>query len=334
MDKLILILLIILIFLLCAVLYLLISLKKADKPSEEASSSLHVIGNMLRNSQQDIGNLQSKQISEIGNELHRMNDSVSKRLEQMNRSVGEMYSLTADVNDLKKILSNVKTRGILGELQLRNILEDIMTKSQYEENCYPIPGSRNVVEFAIKLPGKYDEPVYLPIDSKFPATLYHHLCDAYDSGDTDEIDDAAKALVQRFMSEASDIRKKYIQPPYTTDFAVMFLPFEGLYYEAVRRGMIEELQKKYNVMLAGPSTMAAFLNALQTGFHTLAVEQKSTEVWNALKGIKTEFIRFSEVLKTAIKHTEMLEKDLRNLSDTRTSAILKKLDKLEINDKI
>ena len=334
MDTLILILLIILIILLCAVIVILISSKKDGKSLENDPSSLHMIGDMLRNNQLDIGNIQSRQISEIGSELHRMNDSVSKRLEQMNRSVGEMYSLTSDVNELKKILSNVKTRGILGELQLKNILEEIMTKTQYEENCYPIPGSRNVVEFAIKLPGKYDEPVYLPIDSKFPATLYHQLCDAYDSGDPDEIDDAAKALVQRFMSEASDIRKKYIQPPYTTDFAVMFLPFEGLYYEAVRRGMIEELQTKYNVMLAGPSTTAALLNALQTGFRTLAVEQKSTEVWNALKGIKTEFTRFSDVLKTAIKHTEMLEKDLRALSETRTSAILKKLDKLEDNDNI
>ncbi len=292
-------------------------------------NDLQSVGTLIGDNQKSIGKMQNERLSEINKEMRHMNENVSKRLEQMHRSIGEIHSLSGDVGDLKKILSNVKTRGILGEMQLKAILTEILAPSQYVENCRPIPHSRNVVEFAIKLPGASDEPVYLPIDSKFPGTLYHNLCDAYESGDADDIDDCAKALMQQLNKEAADIHNKYIAPPYTTDFAIMFLPFEGLYSEAVSRGMLELLQRKYNIAIAGPSTMAVILNSLLLGFNTLAVEQKAGEVWNILAGVKAEFEKFGDVLQTAHKHAQMLCNDLEKLEGTRTNAIMKKLKDFE-----
>ena len=319
MDTLIIILLIALIIL------SVISIIVRVTPKNDLQSVSTLIGDNQRN----IGKMQSERLSEINKEMRHMNENVSKRLEMMHRSIGEIHSLSGDVGDLKKILSNVKTRGILGEMQLKAILAEILSPSQYVENCRPVPHSRNIVEFAIKLPGSGGAPVYLPIDSKFPGTLYHNLCDAYERGDADEIDDCAKVLVQQLTREAADIHSKYIEPPYTTDFAIMFLPFEGLYNEAVSRGMVELLQRKYNVAIAGPSTMAVILNSLLLGFNTLAVEQQASEVWKTLSGVKAEFEKFGEALETARKHAQMLCNDLEKLEGTRSNAIMKKLKDIE-----
>ena len=257
---------------------------------------------------------------------------VNDRLEQVYKGLGEMQTLAAGVGDLKKVLSNVKTRGIMGELQLKNILEEIMSKEQYEENVMPVPGSRNIVEFAIKLPGSDGNSVYLPIDAKFPATLYHELTEAYESGESDRINAAVAMLVRRIKSEAADIHSKYISPPYTTDFAIMFLPFEGLYAEVINRGLVDELQANYKVNIAGPSTMAAMLNALQTGFRTLAIEKRSAEVWNVLGSVKTEFDKFADALDSAQKRINQANDDLDKLVGVRTRAIqrcLKDIEKTE-----
>lgn len=257
---------------------------------------------------------------------------VNDRLEQVYKGLGEMQTLAAGVGDLKKVLSNVKTRGIMGELQLKNILCEIMSPDQYEENVITVPGSRNAVEFAIKLPGSQNSTVYLPIDSKFPATLYHNLADAYENGDRDKINNAAAELVRRIKSEAGDIHEKYIAPPHTTDFAVMFLPFEGLYAEVINRGLVDELQRLYKVNIAGPSTMAAMLNSLQIGFKTLAIEKRSAEVWDVLTGVKTEFNKFAETLESTQKRIIQANDDLDKLVGVRTRAILRKLKDVEKNE--
>ena len=327
MEIIIILLLALLIILMAAVLIMLSRRGKSDIPDN--SDILRYIGETVNRNQKEIGELQSQRLSEMNKEMHHMNESVSRRLDAVHRNIGEIKSLSNDVGDLKKILSNVKTRGILGELQLKTILQELLAPAQYEENCTPIPGSRNVVEFAIKLPGRDSSPVYLPIDSKFTGTLYHDLRDAYDSGDTDDIDERAKALLAQLTREAADIHNKYIEPPYTTDFAIMFLPFEGLYNEAVSRGMVEILLKKYNVAIAGPSTMAVLLNTLMLGFNTLAVEKKASEVWSVLSGVKQEFEKFGAVLEAARKHTDMLVRDLERLETTRTNAIMKRLRDIE-----
>ena len=221
---------------------------------------------------------------------------VNERLEQVYKGLGEMQNLAVGVGDLKKVLSNVKTRGILGEIQLKSILSEILSPEQYEENIATKKGSKNVVEFAIKLPADDDGVVYLPIDSKFPGDTYANLRDAIEKGDKNEIDSAAKLLVATIKSEAKDIHDKYIDPPNTTEFAIMFLPFEGLYSEVVNRGLVEVLQRDYKVNIAGPSTMAALLNSLQMGFKTLAVQKRSAEVWEVLGGVKQEFDKFNDVL--------------------------------------
>ena len=213
---------------------------------------------------------------------------VNERLEQVYKGLGEMQSLAVGVGDLKKVLSNVKTRGILGEIQLGAILKEILSPEQYEENVVTKKSTRNPVEFAVKLPNDNNSSVYLPIDSKFPADTYQALLNAQDNGNKEEIAMAVKTLVTRIKSEAKDIHEKYIEPPHTTEFAIMFLPCEGLYAEAVNRGLVEILQRDYKVNIAGPSTMAALLNSLQMGFKTLAVQKRSAEVWNVLSAVKND----------------------------------------------
>lgn len=254
---------------------------------------------------------------------------VSERLEQVYKGLGEMQSLASGVGDLKKVLSNVKTRGILGEVQLSAILQEILSPEQYEENAEVVPGSGKRVEFAVRLPGNDENTVYLPIDSKFPGDRYQALLDAYDTGDKENVNAAIKALMAVIESEAKDINEKYIAPPYTTNFAVMFLPFEGLYAEVVNRGMIEVLQSKYKVNIAGPSTMAALLNSLQMGFKTLAIQKRSMEVWNTLAAVKTEFGKFADALDKTKKHLEMASDDLEKLVTTRTRAMKRKLSNVE-----
>lgn len=258
---------------------------------------------------------------------------VSERLEQVYKGLGEMQNLAAGVGDLKKVLSNVKTRGILGEVQLGAILEQILSPDQYETDVKTRPGSTERVEFAVKLPGDDDGgPVWLPIDAKFPGDAYARLNDAYETGDKALIDAAYKNLEKVIKSEAKDIKTKYVEPPYTTDFAIMFLPFEGLYAEVVRHGLIEVLQKEYKVNIAGPTTMAALLNSLQMGFRTLAIQKHSSEVWEVLGAVKTEFNNFGNVLEKARSRIKQADDELEKLIGTRTNAIIRKLRSVEAID--
>lgn len=254
---------------------------------------------------------------------------VNERLEQVYKGLGEMQNLAVGVGDLKKVLSNVKTRGILGEIQLKSILSEILSPEQYEENIATKKGSKNVVEFAIKLPADDDSVVYLPIDSKFPGDTYANLRDAIENGDKDEIDSAAKVLIATIKNEAKDIHDKYIDPPNTTEFAIMFLPFEGLYSEVVNRGLVEILQREYKVNIAGPSTMAALLNSLQMGFKTLAVQKRSAEVWEVLGGVKQEFDKFNDVLVTTQQRLDQANKELDKLVGVRTRQIQRKLKNIQ-----
>ena len=253
---------------------------------------------------------------------------VNERLEQVYKGLGEMQTLANGVGDLKKVLSNVKTRGILGEIQLKAILEEILAREQYEENVVTKKGSTNVVEFAVKLPAEDDRVVYLPIDSKFPGDKYAQLVDAYDEGNPEKILAAQKELDTVIRKSAKDIHDKYIDVPNTTEFAIMFLPFEGLYAEVVRRGFVESLQRDYKINIAGPTTMAALLNSLQMGFKTLAIQKRSSEVWDVLGAVKSEFEKFGNVLENAQNKLNLAQKELDNLVGVRTRQIQKKLDKV------
>ena len=254
---------------------------------------------------------------------------VSESLEAVYRGLGEMKTLAADVGGLKRVLSNVKTRGTLGEIQLHGILSEILAPGQYACNVETVPGSGKRVEFAVKLPADDGNTVYLPIDSKFPADCYTALLDAQESGDKAAADAAASALRQRLQAFAKDIHEKYIREPETTAFGIMFLPSEGLYAEAVRLEMPEILQQKYSVTVAGPSTMAVMLNALYMGFRTLAIRQQSDQVWEILGGVKSEFEQFEAVLKSVQSRLEMTGKDLDKLIGTRTRAINRRLEQVQ-----
>lgn len=250
---------------------------------------------------------------------------VNDRLQEVYKGLGEMQNLAKGVGDLKKVLSNVKSRGVLGEIQLGAILEEILSPEQYEKNVATKKGSQNVVEYAVKLPVNNEECVYLPIDSKFPGDTYANLRDAYERGNADAVQRSAKALIDTLKKEARDIRDKYIDVPNTTDFAIMFLPFEGLYSEVVNRGLIETLQRDFKVNVAGPSTMAALLNSLQMGFRTFAIQKRSHEVWNVLGAVKTEFDKFSDVLVKALDRLNQASGELDKLVGVRTRQIQRKL---------
>ena len=254
--------------------------------------------------------------------------TVSQQLEQVYKGLGEMQSLASDVGGLKKIMSGVKTRGNLGEYQLAGILAEILAPEQYDTNVATIPKSSERVEFAVKLPHE-DGTVYLPIDSKFPAETYAQLRDAQESGDRKAVEAAYKNLENVIKSEAKDIRTKYVAVPYTTNFAIMFLPAEGLYAEVVSRGMVETLQRDYQVNVAGPSTMAAILNSLQMGFKTLAIQKQSSYAWQVLGAVKTEFEKFGEGLKKMQTHLDLTSKDLDALITTRSNQMQRKLREVE-----
>jgi len=227
---------------------------------------------------------------------------VSERLEKVREGLGEMQALATGVGDLKKVLTNVKTRGTWGEIQLGTLLDQILTPEQYAQNVATKKGSRENVEYAIKLPGKDEDVVWLPIDAKFPKEDYERLLDAQDKGDVNLIEEIGKTLEGRIKSEARDIRDKYISPPNTTDFGILFLATEGLYAEAIRRpGLCEALQRDYRVIVTGPTTIAALLNSLQMGFRTLAIEKRASEVWNLLGAVKTEFGKFGKLLEKTHK---------------------------------
>ena len=259
-------------------------------------------------------------------------ETVTQQLLQVQKGLGEMQHLASGVGDLKKVLSNVKTRGILGEIQLGNILEQILSPEQYDSNVKTKKGSDALVEFAIKLPGKdaNDSGVYLPIDAKFPQEDYIRLQTAYDAGDSVAIDVSIKALVQSVKRFAKDISSKYIDPPNTTDFGIMFLPVEGLFAEVVRQpDLITILQRDYKIVITGPTTLAAMLNSLQMGFKTLAIQKRSSEVWNVLSSVKKEFTTFGGVLEKAQKKLNEANNEIETLVTTRSRMMLSKLRNVE-----
>ncbi|RTL48016.1 MAG: DNA recombination protein RmuC [Sphingobacteriales bacterium] len=252
---------------------------------------------------------------------------VSDRLEAVHKGLGEMQTLAVSVGDLKKVMSNVKSRGVLGEYQLQNIIEDLLTNEQYEKNVKTKSGSGAVVEFAIKMPhgNNLEKTLWLPIDSKFPKEDYEALVDAYEKGDAEKIDEYRKAFINGIKKNAKDIKEKYIDPPNTTEYGIMFLPYESLFGEVLRvPGLFEQLQKDYKITITGPTTLSALLNSLQMGFRTLAIEKRSSEVWDLLGAVKTEFGQFGDVLaktkKKLIEATNVID-----TSEVRTRAIERKL---------
>ncbi len=262
----------------------------------------------------------------------KLNDSfqlVSQRLEQVYKGLGEMQTLAVGVGDLKKVLSNVKTRGVLGEIQLGAILEQLLTPDQYAVNVATKQGSQANVEYAIRLPGADGGPVWLPVDAKFPLDAYEQLLAAYDTADAAQVEVALKSLKTRVKSFAKDVQTKYIDPPSTTDFAILFIPVEGLYAELVRAGMVEILQREYKVTLAGPTTMSALLNSLQMGFRTLAIQKRSSEVWKVLGAVKSEFDKFAAVLEATQNRLNQANSELDKLVGTRTRQIQRTLKNVE-----
>ena len=261
---------------------------------------------------------------------------VSERLELVHKGLGEMQSIATGVGDLKRVLDNVKTRGILGEYMLENILEQLLTPDQYDRNVAPKKGSQANVEFAVKLPGKeHGEWVWLPIDSKFPLQSYEKLLVAYETGDPTRIDQGIKELLKAVEGFARDISDKYIDPPNTTDFALMFLPIESLYGEILRHpGLFENLQRTYRVTVVGPTTLSALLNSLQMGFRTLAVQRRSSEVWKILEAVKTEFTKFQVQLEKVDKQLSSASRSLQDLRATRTSVMTRKLREVSLLDPV
>jgi Uncharacterized protein conserved in bacteria len=264
-----------------------------------------------------------------------LNDRISKSFEMVNKSlqevtdgIGAMKTIARDVNGLSNVLSNVKTRGIVGEIQLGAILREILSPDQYDENVNTVGHGQNRVEFAVRLPGEGTDVVYLPIDSKFPGETYQQYRNALDSGDKAAADAAGRKLDTVIRAEAKDIHDKYIEPPQTTDFAIMFLPFEGLYAEVINRGFVETLQRDYKVVIAGPTTMSALLNSLQMGFKTLAIQKHTSEVWNTLSAVKTEFGKFTDILESAQDKINRANDDLGKLIGARTNKINKRLEEV------
>jgi DNA recombination protein RmuC len=327
------------------------NVQKLDKMRETVEDRLKFL-------QEDNATKLEKMRETVDEKLHatlerRLGESfklVSDKLEMVHKGLGEMQNLAIGVGDLKKVLSNVKTRGILGEIQLGNILEQILTTEQYATNVVTKKGSRDHVEFAIKLPGKDDsrEVVYLPLDAKFPREHYDALITAYDHGDLVAVEDAAKLLEGNIKKFAKDIKDKYLDPPHTTDFGIMFLPVEGLYAEVVRRpGLIETLQRDFKIIITGPTTLAALLNSLQMGFRTLAIEKRSSEVWRLLGIVKTEFGKFGDILEKTHKklqeasHTiedaasksRNIEKKLKNVQELPSPEPLSLLGDIEQSEK-
>lgn len=254
---------------------------------------------------------------------------VSERLEQVHQGLGEMQNLATGVGDLKKVLSNVKTRGVLGEYQLESLLEQLLTTDQYEKNVATKSDSNDRVEFAVKLPGSSkDQVVWMPLDAKFPTETYQQLLDAYETGDSEAISIGRKNLVNRIKLDAKMIKEKYLEPPATTDFAILFLPFEGLYAEVLRLGMFEVVQREFKVIIAGPTTLSALLNSLQMGFRTLAIQKRTSEVWDLLGAVKSEFGKFGGILDKTRKKLQ----EASNVIDSagvRSRAIERRLREVE-----
>ena len=323
----------------------------AKEDREQVSTSLKDFNELHKQKFDEMALKQDKLVETTGERLEKMRETVdeklsktledrlgqsfkivSERLEAVQKGLGEMQNLASGVGDLKKVLTNVKTRGVLGEIQLGNILEQIMAPEQYEQNVKTKKGSDAHVEFAIKLPGKDNsgDSVYLPIDAKFPQEDFIRLQAAYDEADPVAIDKANKALMKSIKNFAKDIRGKYIDPPNTTDFGIMFLPIEGLFAEVARQPeMITMLQREYKIIVTGPTTLAAMLNSLQMGFKTLAIQKRSSEVWKILGAVKTEFGTFGGVLEKAQKKITEANNQLDQLVGTRTRAMMRNLKGVE-----
>lgn len=276
-------------------------------------------------SSRETADVQNAQIIRQNEQLEVMNMHLANTMNQVSKSLGEMQNLAGGVDDLRRIMTNIKTRGVLGELQLGAILSEILSPEQYDENV-AVKGGTERVEFAVKFPAEDGGFVYLPIDSKFPGDAYLKLLDAYDTGDRELIRKATDGLRYAILKAAKDIRTKYIYPPYTTEFGIMFLPFEGLYAEVLRLGLIETLQNEYRINVAGPTTMAAILNSFQLGFKSLALQQSSGEVWDTLEKVKSEFMKFEEVLAKTQFRLDQTQKELETLVGARTRSIKKALD--------
>jgi DNA recombination protein RmuC len=315
---------------------------KQEKLNEDAEKRIKEVKLTVEGQLKEIRDDNSKRLEEMRKTVDekledtlqkRLGESfklVSERLELVHKGLGEMQQLATGVGDLKKVLDNVKTRGVLGEYQLENILEQLLTPEQYDKNVATKKDSQAHVEFAVRLPGKNtDEPVWMPIDSKFPIQGYEALLNSYDVGDPKEIDAAQKHLLRTIESFAKSISEKYINPPFTTDFAILFLPIESLYAEVLRHpGLFESLQRKYRITVTGPTTLSALLNSLHMGFRTLQVQERSSEVWKILESVKSEFGKFAAHLEKVDKDFAKAHKSLQTLRNTRTNVLERKLQNI------
>ena len=289
---------------------------------EELASTLASFSQGLSTQMSSLAGLQNQHLAQSFSQ-------VSERLAQVHRGLGEMQALAASVGDLRKVLANVKARGLLGEVQLGALLEELLTPEQYARNVATRPNARERVEFAVRLPGAAGAPVWLPIDAKFPLEDYHRLQDAQEAGDPAAVEAAAKGLEARLRLEARAIAEKYLEPPATTDFALLYLPLEGLYAEVLRRaGLFEQLQREHRVTVCGPTTLSALLNSLQMGFRTLAIEKRSSEAWKVLGSVKTEFARFAELLSGARRQLQTAANSIEQ-AEVRTRQIERRLKDVE-----
>ena len=310
--------------------------KKFDEFSKNMAEKFEAINQNVAKSLSDLRRENSEKLDNIQKVVdEKLQKTIDERLKEsfenvvtqianVNNAIGEIKGIATDVGSLKNVLTNVKTKGIVGEAILGNIISEILTTDQYETNCVTKKGSRDPVEFAIKMPAN-DEFIYLPIDSKFPLETYYKIREAVDAGDKETLDRARKDLRQKIKAYAKDISTKYIDAPNTTDFAIMFLPLEGLYIEVIESQIYEECQREFKINMAGPTTLSALLNALKQGFKSLAIEKKSADVFKLLEAVKTEFETFADALSKTKKHVEQVDADLANLIGTRTSVMARKL---------
>ena len=318
--------------------------QRLDEQNKQSSDRLQEIRLQVEKNLNHLREDNSKQLDEmrktvdeklqktLNDRLSQSFETVGKQLQAVQEGLGEMKNLANDVGGLKRVLSNVKTRGGIGEIQLEMLLEQILAPDQYQANVQTKQGSSDVVEFAIKLPGRDDngQHVWLPVDAKFPKDVYEKLLDAYETGEVNEIEAARKGLENTIKKMAKDISEKYVDPPNTTDFAILFLPFEGIYAEVVRKAaLLEDLQRNHKIIVTGPTTLAAILNSLQMGFKTLAIQKRSSEVWQILGAVKTEFEKFGGLMDKAQKNIQTGLNQLDEVMGTRTRAIQRRLRGVE-----
>ncbi len=304
--------------------------EKLDKIDDNIKNSLETIRKDNSDKLEKIKEVVDEKLKKtLEDRLNQSFKNVFDQINGLNKTMGDINRLAADVGSLKNVLANVKTKGIVGEVILGNLIKELLTNNQYDENVATKKGSKERVEFAIKLPGTDDEEIYLPIDSKFPTESYQRLLNAIDASNKDEISNQRKALRRSILDFANDISSKYIDEPNTTGFAIMFLPIEGLYAEVINQGLFEEVQRDYKVVITGPSTFSALLNALQMGFKTLTIQKKSAEVFKLLGAVKTEFSKFAEALQKTQQKVNEASNNLEDLVGRRTRAMQRRLVNIE-----